>query len=814
MFKPKRMMFFTLIIMFVAFSCSGPESDQPLLTAEVPLHLEEHLDAAKIVGSEVPKDVPEAIEWRFDKPQPDWKPAKPISAQWEAVKPVQAGDALHLPLTAENRADGPRLIGEIYVKLPDWNIEDWAFVEIRARTRDPIAWINLDFNYTEEDSQEGGIFPFYTSGDGSFLVTDGTVQTYRLSMQHSRMRKWDGPWTDLGIWFSSWRDLEAVTLDILSVRVIPKESIYAGAPVGVRTDKRNEAYRRTLYTHAPGRIEYRVRVPQAGRLDFGVGVLNEDSPVTFRIVASQMDEEEVVLFEETYANQEEWGQRSVDLSSMTGKTVRIALEADAKRPGAVALWAAPTISGIRMTQKPNIIFYVIDGAGADWMSVYGYNRRTTPFLEELALEGALFEHAYSTSTWTPMSNPSFMTSLFYSVLGGFRSISDKIPEGVMTMAEHFGRAGYPTAVITSNPLAATMSGLERGVDEVQAIDPPVNAESSQHLHRAFWEWREAYPGEPYWVHFQTTDVHEPFRPTAPFSGLFITPELRAQYIEWDEVIYYKDPKTYSKAGTTVEQHALAQQALYDEGMAHQDYQLRRFVERLRAIGEWENTIFIVASDHGYPAGSHRFNPGKAWDAPYIHPFATRIPLMFIWPGRIQAGARFTDPVSMVDVLPTILELVGLPMPEVMQGQSLVPLLLGEGEWHPKPVIVDMLTIEQTTGQLVGSLEMIDGRWGASLVFNEVTPGEAPPNRGRFGDGLMRDAPFTRTEPLLIYDLWDDPLLTMPINAERPDLVKKYRTLLEEQFKANEMLREMIGSRGAVKMTSEQLERLRTLGYIK
>ena len=609
-----------------------------------------------------------------------------------------------------------------------------------------------------------------------------------------------------------------MTLDILSVSVIPKEAPYAAVPTGVMEEVRNRVYRRTLYAHAPGRLEYRVRVPEAGRLDVGLGVLRSDAPVTFRITASPAVGEAESLLEETYADQGNWGQRSVDMSHLAGQTVTLALEADAERSGAVALWAAPTISGIRMTQKPNIIFYVIDGAGADWMSVYGYNRRTTPFLEELAREGALFEHAYSNGTWTKVSTPSFMTSLLYSVLGGYRSNSDKIPEGVTTMAEHFGRAGYPTAVITSNPHAVTMSGLERGVDEVQVIDPPVNAESSQHLHRAFWEWREAYPGEPYWVHFQTTDVHEPFRPTAPFSGLFITPELRAQYIEWDEAIAktggFQDPAAYVQAGTTIEQHALAQQALYDEGMAHQDSQLRRFVERLRATSEWEDTLFIVASDHGYPAGSHRFNPGMAWDAPYIHPFATRIPLIFVWPGHIEPGHRFTEPVSMLDVLPTLLDLVGLQWPEVIQGQSLAPLLLGTGEWEPQPVIVDMLSVEYATGQLVGSLEVIDGRWGASLVINPITPGEAPPNRGRVGDGLMGDAPFTRAEPLVVYDLWNDPLLTTPINAERPDLVEKYRTFLEEQFKANEMLRELIGGGGTIALTPEQLERLRTLGYIQ
>ncbi|MHC4538388.1 MAG: hypothetical protein ACYS74_01235, partial [Planctomycetota bacterium] len=140
---------FTCFVVFTAmlllFGCRDTEPEQQTaLTAEMPLYLEEHLDSARIVGSKVPDDVLEPVEWRFDEPQPDWKPLKPLHAQMETVKPVRVEDALRLALTAKNRTiNGSVLIGRIYVELPDWNIEDWAYVEIRARTRDPIAYIRL-----------------------------------------------------------------------------------------------------------------------------------------------------------------------------------------------------------------------------------------------------------------------------------------------------------------------------------------------------------------------------------------------------------------------------------------------------------------------------------------------------------------------------------------------------------------------------------------------------------------------------------------------------------------------------------------------
>jgi len=158
---------FTCLIILTAvlllFGCRDTEPEQQTaLTAEMPLHLEDHLDAGHIVGSEVPEDVPKPAVWSFDEPQPDWKPVKLKSPHLEAVEPVQAEDALRLPLTMRNSISGPRLIGVIYVKLPDLSLQEWAYVEIRARTRDPMLYMGLLFNYTEVDRE---VSPFTPAQD-------------------------------------------------------------------------------------------------------------------------------------------------------------------------------------------------------------------------------------------------------------------------------------------------------------------------------------------------------------------------------------------------------------------------------------------------------------------------------------------------------------------------------------------------------------------------------------------------------------------------------------------------------------------------
>jgi arylsulfatase A-like enzyme len=596
----------------------------------------------------------------------------------------------------------------------------------------------------------------------------------------------------------------------------------------VRTDVRASAKRRTLYTHAPGRVEYRVRVPQAGRLDVGLGVLRDDDPVTFRITAAREGGQAETLFEETYADQEHWAQRSVDLSGLSGQTVTLALEADAGRAGTVALWAAPTLTGARSTEKPNVIFYIIDGGAADYMSVYGYNRRTTPNLERLAAEGAVFEHAYSTSSWTRPSTASFMTSLHNSVLGGIRGwAADPVPEQAVTMAEHMHRAGYQTAVFVSNPYAGSLSNLERGVDVFRdaGVTPPSG--SSAELHQDYWRWRETYPAEPYWVHFQTTDVHPKWNQTrdapAPFAGLFSSPELRETYYEWEQQLAavagfthlpWLSLEALDKTGIDYSAFFSAARSLYDETMAHQDYQLGRLVERLKARGEWGHTLIIIAADHG-SAAAHLPDPFPPGWGPLFRSTVTRVPLIVVWPEHIVPGQRFNQPVSMIDMLPTILDLAGLPMPEVMQGQSLAPLLLGEEGWEARPVILDEFGIEDT-GELSGYIEVIDGRWGASLLIDASlsdrlwTISDIPKSRaGDYDHSAQR-----RPVPLLLYDLWNDPSTQHSLHEERPDLVEQYTTFLEAQWEAHQAMAQLFTPSESVALTPEQLRTLRALGYIQ
>ena len=136
------------VLSLALVSCSGSSSGSTVLTADMPLHLEEHLDVATIVGSEVPADAPTTMEWRFDEPQEDWRPVVPWNPTVDPVEVTQLDDALRVTLT-----DGPGNpgipSGGLVLQVPDWDYEDLAYLVMRARTSDDVRNFGVAFNRRE-----------------------------------------------------------------------------------------------------------------------------------------------------------------------------------------------------------------------------------------------------------------------------------------------------------------------------------------------------------------------------------------------------------------------------------------------------------------------------------------------------------------------------------------------------------------------------------------------------------------------------------------------------------------------------------------
>jgi arylsulfatase A-like enzyme len=685
-------------------------------------------------------------------------------------------------------------------ELPGLGPGDWDAVVVRARATGGVRTMGLRFNRSGDPAVEG---IWEVRADEVRILDDDAVHSYRLRTE-IKVGRATGSWRQLGLVIES-AAAAHVSVELVSVTLVPRVARYASSPTGVGLEGRQGTFYRSIYQRAPGTLSFRVRVPAGGRLDLGLGVALPGLPVDFRVEVESAAGRASTVLAESSEDHTAWIQRSVSLGQWAGETVDIRLGCSSEPPGAVALWAAPTISGSGVEERPNVILYVIDGLGADYMSAYGYPVSTTPNLDRLASEGVLFERAFSNSSWTKPSTVSLMTSLHHGVLGGFSTFADAIPRRAVTLAERLHGSGYLTAVFVSNPFAGRVSSLSRGADIVQDTRTGNNSVSSAALHEQFWRWRELSPGRPFWVHFQTTDVHSPYRPPDP--DRFVTSADVDRFSRWSRQLVAAGgtgPGSPAWAATGIDREAYleTQRHLYEECLAHNDRRIGELVAALETAGEWRNTLLIVTADHGArAAGFQHPDPMPAYRV-LANGHETRIPLIIVWPGTAARGLRITDPVSLIDVLPTVLEIAGLGEPEIFQGRSLVPLLRGTPGVSREPVVLEELQVDPETRELRGLVELIDGNWAASL---QIGSGLDPAPGGAVGE---------RPAELLLFDLSTDPFCRRSLHRSRPDLVERYRDMLSEIRQRHLELGESFAESPSSELTREQLDALRELGYVQ
>jgi len=795
------------------------------------LHLADALATARVKAAPAASAGRAPRSWSFDAPQAAWTAqGHAQTASFAEVTTAQQADSVRLALHATDGLNG-MLMGGLVAQVDGGPLASWSGVRVRARTHERLSGVSVGFNLDEKDALPRR-WAFMMAGEGTAPVFgDGSVQDYMLPLQQHAA---GAPLRSLGIFVGAPGE---GSLDILSITLVPRGAEFEHDASTLAVARGGES-RHSLYAHAPAELAFPLRVPAGGRLDVGLSGLAGES-IT-HVIAVSAGGVRSVLLDEATDGANAWAQRSLDLSKWAGQDIELLLEAHSDQPDAVALWGAPVVGGSARDTRPNVLFYVIDGGGADQMSVYGYDRPTTPFLVELAKQGVVFERAFANSTWTQPSTASFMTGLHHSVLGGLRRglHSTPVPDAAVTMAEHFRRAGWFTASLTTNPNCARVIGLQRGVDVMDdTVEETRELPSSLALQQRFFDLRRQYPQTPWWVHIQTTDVHEPNHPMKGFAERIVSAEQRAQLEQWDEqldvagkglfgttsMLHFYD-EALARAGLDRHAYYDGRRGLHDETMMQQDESLRRFVQQLKDAGEWENTILVIGADHGHPAGTFArwgrglFEPKPPeWEGALFDSYSTRVPLLVVWPAQLKGGSRIAEPVSMIDVLPTVLELAGLPQPEVCQGRSLASALRGAA-LPAVPVLFDEVRVDEASGQFIGNIEAIDGRWGASL---EIGPG-APGSDGRTGRHAVPSGGrwaavhpwFADVPRLLLYDLEDDRFVRKSVNAEHPELVARYEKLLLERWQAHLLLGQRYRDAGGAELSPEQLEQLKALGYVR
>ncbi|MGI9078674.1 MAG: sulfatase [Gemmatimonadaceae bacterium] len=341
---------------------------------------------------------------------------------------------------------------------------------------------------------------------------------------------------------------------------------------------------------------------------------------------------------------------------------------------------------------PNILIVILDTVRAASLSLYGYERLTTPALTRWAADGVAFERAISSSSWTLPSHSTMFTGRDASELTADWRVP--LDANFPTVAEQFRDKGYVTSAFVANTYyTAHDSGLERGFvhyeDYKTTLEQVIwsSTLAQTNLGRAliwsrswrdvwqalkrfntrtptlliahrkrgaevtddFLAWQAGQRGRPFFAFLNYFDAHEKYDPPAKYRQLFSR-----------------------KPGA---------KELYEGSIRYLDDQLERLFSTLRRRGVLDNTVVVVTSDHGEQFDEHGLKGhGNSLYLQLIH-----VPLVLRYPVSVAAGRRVTDPVSLRDLPATLLDLAQLGSPQ-MPGRSLARF------WQPTPAVADSVFI--------------------------------------------------------------------------------------------------------------------------
>ena len=336
---------------------------------------------------------------------------------------------------------------------------------------------------------------------------------------------------------------------------------------------------------------------------------------------------------------------------------------------------------------PNLLVYLVDTLRADRLGCYGGPNPCSPRLDALAEQGYCFERLQAVASHTRPSTASILTGL-YPRYHAATTKDAALPEELDTLAEHFARAGRSTgAFVANNQVAGSRLRFEQGFHRFVGPESMSSgaraAPDSSVLTDWALDWVDEHAGESFFLYLHSLDPHTPYEPPEELRMRFdpdYTGVLRN--LQLSNVALNRVRRSQ---GLTARDFEFLK-AVYDALILHQDAQIGRLLDGLQARGVLDDTIVVVLSDHGEEFGEHEgmYHGGRLWSE-LIH-----VPLIVWIPERLRRSlppppVRIPRRVSHVDVLPSLLDLLGLPPGDGAQGESFVAELRGS-KARPTPIL--------------------------------------------------------------------------------------------------------------------------------
>ena len=605
-------------------------------------------------------------------------------------------------------------------------------------------------------------------------------------------------------------DASGARFELESVRLVFDREHLAETPSGVGWHGLSEIYHESLVAKAPETIRMPLSLPARPWLDLSVGTV-EDRPVTFRVGVEQEGvADQQVLLERTVTTPDRWEDASIDLAAYAGEDITLELSLSAVDAGTIGFWGSPAVRNdgqppLGSGDPPQgVILIMADTLRSDHLDAYGYERETAPVLRRMASEGALFRDNISQASWTKVSTPSIHTSL-YPTTHTVKDVADRLPTSANTLAEVYRAAGYATLSLSSVTFTGQSSNMHQGFEELHEAGSRTADDASksarEYVDRVL-PWLEKHREVPFFVFLHVFDPHSPFAPRPPYDSLWADPAKKAEFEEeLDHVREFIDPgvlrsqgmpsrEDLLEAGVDPERFIGQYHDWYDGSIRGMDAEIGRLMEGLQGFGLADSTLVAFIGDHGEEFLEH----GRTWHGHTLYGELVNVPLLLWWPGGVPAGTTVDETVRSIDLMPTLLALSGLPAPEEIQGQSLLPLMNGPegdtaaaGEWIVRPA-----GSERDLGD-GRSVSLVSDGW--KIVQNIEGEDEADPE-------------------FELFDHREDPLNLVNVADEHPDIVERLTKEIDRWQRLSESAQLQSDEDLSSGLSADELQRLRGLGYVR
>ncbi|MBN1223582.1 MAG: sulfatase [Candidatus Aminicenantes bacterium] len=438
----------------------------------------------------------------------------------------------------------------------------------------------------------------------------------------------------------------------------------------------------------------------------------------------------------------------------------------------------------------NIILISVDTLRADHLGCYGYDRETSPHIDSLASDSALFRNVYASSPWTLPSHVAMLTSL-HGVHHQVYQDNEKMDPELVTLADLLRNNHFSCSAFVGGGFVSGVYGFTKGFDAYREGDGGVfSQKSAEILYRIVEEWLDQNAGDKnFFLFLHTYQPHDPYACPEPYRSMFLPVDAKCRHLNLLGYLGGK-PNIFKALSEEERQNVIS---LYDSEIRYTDETLiGPLIRKLKDMGLYDKTMIVFTSDHG-----EEFYDHSSWGHGHqLYDESLKVPLIIKFSDSKYRAQKADRVVSLVDVMPTILEEAGIDFSDLpFDGRSLIPILQDK-EKEDRVFLADI----------------------GSNVLNSHIPQKIATNRSR--EKFILNKKFTdedltffqhtppKTGPVELFELSEDPQEKRNIAHERSELVNQLIRFIEDLYgkaKKRKSLRPEI---------DETLkEQLRALGYI-